>query len=141
MCIRDRNIAIGPVGSDLVGMVVYTIWEDSVDGNIHLFGALSHLPYGSVEDESIANDFILYQNYPNPFTPVTKIEYKLLQATDVNFKVFNILGEKVFEQNLGFQTVGSYKINFDGKYIPSGVYVYSVYTNENRLSRKMMLMK
>ena len=137
----NPSIAIGPVGSDLIGMVVYTIWEDSVDGNIHLFGALSHLPYGAVENESIANDFVLYQNYPNPFNPVTKIEYKLLQATDVKFNVFNILGEKVFEQNLGFQTAGSYKVIFYGKDLPSGVYVYSIYTNENRLSRKMMLMK
>ena len=84
---------------------------------------------------------MLYQNYPNPFNPSTKIEYKLLQATDVNFKVFNILGEKVFEQNFGYQTAGSYKVNFDGKNLPSGVYVYSIYTNESRLSRKMLLMK
>ena len=48
----DPNLAIGPVGSDFGGMVVYTIWEDSVDGNIHLFGASSHLPYGAVDDES-----------------------------------------------------------------------------------------
>ncbi|MFZ1282369.1 MAG: T9SS type A sorting domain-containing protein, partial [Ignavibacteriaceae bacterium] len=83
----------------------------------------------------------LYQNYPNPFNPETKIEYKLLQASDVKFNVFNILGEKVFEQNFGYQTAGSYKVNFDGENLPSGVYVYSIYTNENRLSRKMMLMK
>jgi hypothetical protein len=137
----EPNLAIGPVGSDLSGMVVYTIWEDSVGGNIHLFGASSHLPYGAVEEESYANDFVLYQNYPNPFNPSTKIEYKLLQASDVKFNVFNILGEKVFEQIFGYQTAGSYKINFDGKNLPSGVYVYSIYTNENRLSRKMLLMK
>ena len=63
----------------------------------------------------IANDFILYQNYPNPFNPATIIEYKLLQASDVKFNVFNLFGEKVFEQNFGYQTAGSYKVNFDGK--------------------------
>jgi hypothetical protein len=137
----DPNLAIGPVGSDFGGMVVYTVWEDSIEGNIHLFGALSHLPYGAVEKETVANDFILYQNYPNPFNPSTKIEYRLLQATDVRFYVFNLLGEKVFEQNFVYQTAGSYKLNFDGKNLPSGVYIYSIYTNGNRLSRKMMLMK
>jgi len=135
------KLAIGPLGDDYTGMVVYIVWEDSVDGNIHLFGALSHLPYGAVEDESIANDFVLYQNYPNPFNPTTNIEYKLLQATDVKFNVFNVLGEKVFDQNFGYQTAGSYKVNFDGENLPSGVYIYSIYTDENRLSRKMMLMK
>ena len=139
--IANPNLAIGPVGSDINGIVVYTIWEDSIDGNIHLFGMPSHLQFGSVEDESIANDFVLYQNYPNPFNPSTKIEYRLLRASDVKLNVFNVLGEKVFEQYFGYQTAGSYKIDFNGKNLPSGVYVYSIYTNENRLSRKMVLMK
>lgn len=135
------NLTVGPVGLDNSGMVVYTIWEDSIDGHIQLFGIPRHLGYGAVEYVSIANDFVLYQNYPNPFNPSTKIEYKLLQATDVKFNVFNILGEKVFEQNFGYQTAGSYKLNFDGSNLPSGVYVYSIYANGNRLSRKMLLMK
>ncbi|MBE0550927.1 MAG: T9SS type A sorting domain-containing protein [Ignavibacterium sp.] len=139
--VANPNLAVGPVGLDNYGLVVYTIWEDSIDGHIQLFGIPTHLGYGAVDDESIANDFVLYQNYPNPFNPSTKIEYKLLQATDVKFNVLNILGEKVFEQNFGYQTAGSYKVTFDGKNLPSAVYVYSIYTNENRLSRKMILMK
>lgn len=146
--IVNPNLTVGPVGIDNGAVAVYTIWEDSIDGHIHLFGAPAHLEFGAVEDESYANDFVLYQNYPNPFNPTTKIEYKLLQASDVKFNVFNILGEKVFEQDLGYQTAGSYKVNFDGRNLPagrqglpSGVYIYSIYTSENRLSRKMMLMK
>ncbi|HRQ55277.1 MAG TPA: T9SS type A sorting domain-containing protein [Ignavibacteriaceae bacterium] len=139
--VANPNLAVGPVGLEYNGLVVYTVWEDSIDGHIQLFGIPTHLGYGAVKDESIANDFVLYQNYPNPFNPSTKIEYKLMQASDVKFNVFNILGEKVIEQNFGYQTAGSYKIDFDGKNLPSGVYVYSIYTSENRLSRKMMLMK
>ena len=146
--IPNSQLAVGPIGMDPLGIVSYTVWEDSIDGHIQLFGIPQHLAYGSVEDESIASDFILYQNYPNPFNPSTNIEYKLLQASDVKFNVFNVIGEKVFEQNFGYQTAGNYKVNFDGKNLPagrqglpSGVYVYSIYTNENRLSRKMMLMK
>lgn len=139
--IENPKLAIGPVGSDNNSIIAYTVWEDSIDGHIQLFGTPAHLYYGAVKDESIANNFVLYQNYPNPFNPSTKIEYKLLQASDVNFNVYNIIGEKVFEQNFGYQTPGNYKIKFDGKDMPSGVYVYSIFTNENRLSRKMMLMK
>ena len=137
----NSQVAVGPIGADNSGIVVYTVWEDSIDGHIQLFGIPYHLVYGAVEDESSANDFVLYQNYPNPFNPSTIIEYKLLQASDVKFNVFNILGEKVFEQNFGYQTAGSYKLIFDGKNLPSGVYVYSINTDENRLSRKMVLMK
>lgn len=139
--VENPKLAIGPVGSNNYSVIVYTVWEDSLDGHIQLFGTPTHLHYGSVDDESVTKDFVLYQNYPNPFNPSTKIEYKLLQASDVKFNVYNVIGEKVFEKNFGYQTAGSYKINFDGKSLASGVYVYSIYTNENRLSRKMMLMK
>ena len=137
----ESKLSVGNLGFTFGGEVFYTIWEDSSNGRIHLFGRRQIVPIGAVEDESYANDFVLYQNYPNPFNPSTKIEYKLLQASDVKFNIFNLLGEKVFEQNFGYQTAGSYKVNFDGKNLSSGVYIYSIYTNENRLSRKMMLMK
>ncbi len=139
--LSDPKLIIGSVGVENNMNLIYTIWEDSIDGHMQLFGAAQHRPYGAVEDESVANDFLLYQNYPNPFNPATKIEYKLLQASDVKFNVFNILGEKVFERNYGYQTSGSYKVSFDGKNLPSGVYVYSIYTDKNRLSRKMMMIK
>jgi hypothetical protein len=137
----NPKLAIGALGVDYFGFAVYTVWEDSADGHVHLFGSVQHVTVGNVADESYANDFVLYQNYPNPFNPATNIEYKLLQASDVKFSITNIIGEKVFEQNFGYQTAGSYKVNFNGKNLPSGVYVYSIYTNKNRLSRKMVLMK
>lgn len=136
------ELAIGSLGDDFnLGTVVYTVWEDSINGHIQLFGYKQYLQYGAVENESIASDFVLYQNYPNPFNPVTKIEYKLQKASDIEFVVINVLGETVFEKNFGYQSPGNYKIDFDGKGLSSGVYLYSIITEENKLSRKMILMK
>ncbi len=97
--------------------------------------------FGDVENESIASDFMLYQNYPNPFNPNTKIEYKLQKASDIKFVVINVLGETVFEKNYGYQLPGNYKIDFDGAGLSSGVYLYSIITEDNKLSRKMILIK
>ncbi len=146
------NVAIGPLGyAPYSGSVIYTVWEDSSYGHIQLFGRKEYASLGTVENESYANDFVLYQNYPNPFNPTTKIEYKILRGSEIRFSVVNILGEKVIERNFGHQFPGNYKIDFsatggsasggDAYNLPSGVYVYSIYTNENRLSRKMMLIK
>jgi hypothetical protein len=136
------KVVIGSLGDDFnLGIVVYTIWEDSIDGHIQLFGYKQYLQYGAVENESYVNDFILYQNYPNPFNPVTKIEYKLQQATEIKFLVVNVLGETVFEKSYGYQLPGNYKIDFDGAGLSSGVYLYSIFTDENKLSRKMILLK
>ena len=133
---------VGPLGTDFhLGIVVYTVWEDSNDTHIQLFGYKQYLQYGSVDDESYISDFVLYQNYPNPFNPLTKIEYKILKGSDIKFEVLNILGEKVFEENYGYKLPGNYKIDFDGNSFSSGVYLYSIFTDNNRLSRKMVLMK
>ncbi|HMN50224.1 MAG TPA: T9SS type A sorting domain-containing protein, partial [Ignavibacteriaceae bacterium] len=151
VAVSKPNLAVGPVGLDKIGMVVYTIWEDSIDGHIQLFGIPRHLGYGVVENESFAKDFVLYQNYPNPFNPNTTIEYKILKGSEIRFNVINILGEKVFEKNFGYQSAGNYKIDFSATggsanggnayNLPSGVYIYSIITDENKLSRKMLLLK
>jgi hypothetical protein len=138
---ENAQLTVGNLGDEYLGLVYFTVWTDSVDGRIHLLGRKQIVPVGAVKGESSLNDFILFQNYPNPFNPVTKIEYKILTASDVRFEVINILGEKVFEENYGYQQSGNYTINFDGKNIPSGVYIYSVFAGENRLSRKMVLMR
>lgn len=129
---------LGPIG---LGEVIYTIWEDSSEGNIHLFGRKQIILVSSVEVESNLFDFILHQNYPNPFNPRTKIEYRILTSSDVRFEVINILGEKVFDVDFGYQSAGNYHIDFDGTKLPSGIYVYSIFAGENRLSRKMVLMR
>jgi hypothetical protein len=36
---------------------------------------------------------------------------------------------------------GYYNINFDGGNLSSGIYIYSVQANENRISKKMLLVK
>ncbi|MDY0082209.1 MAG: T9SS type A sorting domain-containing protein [Ignavibacteriaceae bacterium] len=139
--VLNSSLAIGALGNEFDQILVYNVWEDSADGHIQLFGVPTHILFGDVKDESVTNDFVLYQNYPNPFNPFTNIEYRLLEASEIRFNVFNVLGEKVFEEKFGYQTAGDYKINFDGKNLPSGVYIYSIYTEKNRLSRKMLLMK
>lgn len=139
--VSSSSLAIGALGTEYNQILVYTVWEDSVDGHLQLFGAPVHIQYSSVKDEISNNNFVLYQNYPNPFNPSTKIEYKLLKASDVKFKVYNFLGEKVIEQNLGYQTAGNYKLDFDGRELSSGIYIYSISADESRLNRKMMLVK
>ncbi|MBS4035840.1 MAG: T9SS type A sorting domain-containing protein [Ignavibacterium sp.] len=135
------KLSVSNLGTSFGTETIYTVWEDSSNGKIQLFGRNEFILYGSVEDESNPGSFILYQNYPNPFNPVTAIEYKILSASDVRFEVINILGERVFEENYGYQQSGNYTLNFNGENIPSGVYIYTVFAGENRLSRKMVLLR
>jgi hypothetical protein len=73
--------------------------------------------------------------------PLTRIGYKIIKSSDVKFEVMNILGEKVFEEQYGYQMPGRYNIDFSGFGLPSGIYFYSIITEENKLTRKMVLLK
>ena len=69
------------------------------------------------------NDFILNQNFPNPFNPSTTIEFILGEDSYVKLEVYNALGEKVADLLNENKEQGSYKIKFDASKLPSGIYI------------------
>lgn len=97
----------------------------------------------SVEDYGdLSNDKIyLSQNYPNPFNPTTTITYTLAQESNVQLEVFNTLGQQVQTLVKQKQAPGNYKINFSGKDLNSGVYLYRLKTEHFLKTREMILLK
>ncbi len=77
-------------------------------------------------DETIPDQFILSQNFPNPFNPTTKIRYALKEQVHVLLKVFDVAGREAGVLVDAVQTPGSYETIFDGKSrkLASGVYFY-----------------
>lgn len=72
---------------------------------------------------SIAGDFRLIGNYPNPFNPTTNIVYELGRQAHVTLDVFNILGQKIESFNLGRQVSGVHEFKFDASNLSGGVYL------------------
>ncbi len=65
--------------------------------------------------------------YPNPFSDITTIEYKLAQQGDVEIKIMNILGQGVLTLVDEYQTVGTHSVAWDGnngngKKLNNGIY-------------------
>ena len=85
--------------------------------------------------------FKLFQNYPNPFNPTTVITYSIPKSGYTSLKVYNILGQEIADIYKGFQKVGTYKFNFDGTGLSSGIYLYRLQSNDVVLNRKMLLLK
>lgn len=73
-------------------------------------------------DFSVLNEFSLEQNYPNPFNPATVINYKLPEASSVQLKVVNLLGEQVAEIVNEIQSEGNFTKLFDATSLSSGIY-------------------
>ncbi len=75
---------------------------------------------------SIPNNFSVEQNYPNPFNPSTKIAFSLPVDSKINFTVFNILGQEVYQELNYNLSVGNHSINFNAAGLTSGIYFYNI---------------
>jgi hypothetical protein len=87
------------------------------------------------------SSFELKQNYPNPFNPTTNIKFSMPENSFVTLKVFNVLGKEIKTLVEGNQQKGTYNISFDASNLPSGIYFYTLKTNNFVETKKMMLVK
>jgi hypothetical protein len=98
----------------------------------------------SVNDlkNEIPSKFVLNQNYPNPFNPSTIISFSVTEKSRIMLKVYDILGRVVDVLADGIMNTGIYKINFDGRKLASGIYIYSLSSDRGDLiSKKMVFLK
>ena len=85
--------------------------------------------------------FEFQQNYPNPFNPNTTITFSIPKAGHISLKVFNILGQEVATLTDDFMTPETYKIEFDGSRLASGIYIAKIRSGGSSKSIKMVLLK
>jgi len=101
----------------------------------------------SNEDElNLPTEFALYENYPNPFNPVTTIRFDVPEISDVNITVYNVLGKQVNSFDLNTMSPGTHHIKWRGidnagKPVSSGLYFYTIKAGDFFATKKMMLLK
>lgn len=99
-------------------------------------------PLGIVEiPGGIPMEYRLAQNFPNPFNPVTAIEFSLPVTTQARLTVYNMLGQEVGVLVNTLLTAGSYMYTFDAASLPAGIYFYRLEAGSFSDIRKMMLLK
>lgn len=89
----------------------------------------------------IPERFYLYQNFPNPFNPVTKIYYTLPVSGNVKIEIYDLLGQKIQTLQNEFKEIGSYIVDFDGSNLSSGLYFYRIESGSYVETKKMLLIK
>jgi len=88
----------------------------------------------------------LHQNYPNPFNISTTIKFSISFNQHVELTIYNLLGEKVVTLINTALRAGAYSAKWQGRnennqLMSSGIYIYSIHTNEYSLAKKMVLIK
>ena len=94
----------------------------------------------------IPKQFTLFQNFPNPFNPVTTLRYALPEDTMVNITIYDMMGRVVKtlindQQTNGYKSVQWNATNNIGQPVSTGIYLYTIDAGKFRQTKKMVLMK
>jgi hypothetical protein len=119
---------------------LYVATADQILGK----GTLWRRPISEVIPEvirrKVPTDFLLLNNYPNPFNPGTTIEYRIPKLSQVSLKVFNSLGQEVAILVNEEKDAGYYQVRWDAA-LPSGVYFYRFQAGEYLTTKRMILLR
>ncbi len=74
----------------------------------------------------IVGEYKLYQNYPNPYNPVTIIPFRLKERSYVKVMVYDIKGELIKTLVNEMKEAGYYETEFVGTDLASGIYLYRI---------------
>lgn len=128
-----------PVGSQMQ-WVTYR-GDLTRQGNLEITGFVSN-------DDQISPPagINLTQNYPNPFSGSTSIDYRINKAGQTSLEIFNLRGQLVRRLVHGAKVEGSHSVQWDGRdargqSVASGVYTYRLHTAEGSQTRKMLLIR
>lgn len=114
---------------------------------------IQRLEFGEATDikdfenlKQVIETFKVLQNYPNPFNPSTTITYLIPSTSNVKVCIYDINGQLVKDLFNETQNEGEYKIIWNGTNdknisVVSGVYIYTVSSNEQIISKQMILLK
>jgi hypothetical protein len=78
------------------------------------------------------------RNVPNPFSTRTSIEFQMARSSEVNVRVFNLLGEELWSQTLQGR-VGANRVPFESADLQDGVYLFKVQSGKDTFTGRMVL--
>jgi hypothetical protein len=117
------------------------LWDGTNWNNYYRHLATWLEPVGIQEEQLTSYSYSLYNNYPNPFNPSTKIKFQVPDLEVVSLKVYDILGKEIATLVNEEKPAGSYEVEFNGIGLSSGMYFYALKAGDFSQTRKMVLLK
>jgi hypothetical protein len=107
---------------------------------------LSRSLLGTIDKPQIPSTFAIHQNHPNPFNPVTTLQYDLPEDAMVNITIYDMMGRVVSnlvssQQNAGYKSVQWNATNNKGQPVSAGLYLYTIQAGNYTQTKKMVLLK
>jgi len=100
----------------------------------------------SVDGFNIPIKFKIHNNYPNPFNPITTLQYDLPEDALVNITIYDMMGSNVKNlvnknQNSGYKSIKWNATNNQGEPVSAGVYLYKIQAGDFVDTKKMIFLK
>ncbi len=140
-----------PTKKHQVGLEIYYPFDTTVSQNIEIdnlvftgdwFGQELGVTTGVTSDKNATvKKFQLYANYPNPFNPTTNIKYDVQNESQVQIKVYDILGKEVATLVNEKKQAGSYQVTFNAANYTSGVYFVKMNAGSYAKTQRIVLIK
>jgi chitinase len=130
----------------LAGVMIWELSQDVIGQRQPLLDAvgtqmMSVTGIVAANSESLPAEFILYDNYPNPFNPETHFEFRISNSGFVSLKVYDVLGRDVTTLVNSMHEAGIHTAHWDASSMPSGVYFYRLQGAGFVATKKMLLIK
>ena len=93
-----------------------------------------------------ADEFVLAQNFPNPFNAATTLSFRLAGPSYVKLAIYNASGQWVRTLVDGVRPAGAHQVTWHGRderdmTVGSGIYFYRLQAGEFTMIRRMLLLK
>ena len=96
---------------------------------------------GTEDFSDNAGTYSLEQNYPNPFSSSTLINYKLGYPGQISLTVYDITGRKIQTLVNEFQSEGKHSVIWDARHFSDGIFFYELKVDQGLVDVKTMLLK
>ena len=94
----------------------------------------------TISEETVnTTGFEMFPSFPNPTNGVTRVQFRLDRAADVNFDVIDITGKIVYTLDMGTQAPGYNSISVDASEFAAGVYTYTLSVDGERSTDRLMV--
>jgi hypothetical protein len=139
------------IGTDRTVKMVAPTAVGIYDGNVELglgtFVRRNLMCRLNLNDHSNVNDGIentgaltsLMQNYPNPFSGSTRIDYELISASDIRVDILDMTGRKIMSLFDGSKPAGRHSVEVDAAGLSPGIYFYTLTAGAYRDTRQMVV--
>jgi hypothetical protein len=110
---------------------------------IHIIKTDKHGNVVSINNNSalVPSDIKLYQNFPNPFNPITRIKFELSKSSKINISIYDLNGRLIKSLTNNKYEAGIYSVIFQPENLSSGVYFYSLQAENIIISKKFIYLK